>query len=109
MRRVPHLLALFALLAAELAAVATLHRLGQLPSLTVDVADPVRWLAVTPADRAVVAVARLLATVTAWWLLASTVLALVAHTRDRSARRSVLARLAPRAVRALVDRALATS
>ena len=110
MRRIPHLLALAGLVAAEVSAIAVLHRLGQLPWLDVDLAHPLRWLEATPPDDAVVAVARLVAVGAAWWLLAVTLLCIGSRvdTRPPPTARAA-SRWAPRAVRVLVERALVAS
>ncbi|MBA2438481.1 MAG: LysM peptidoglycan-binding domain-containing protein [Acidimicrobiia bacterium] len=67
------------LLAAETASVLALHRLGRVPWLDVGWHELTWWLRTTPAEDALPAVLRSVALAVAWWLLASTVLCLLAR------------------------------
>ncbi|MGH9245793.1 MAG: LysM peptidoglycan-binding domain-containing protein [Acidimicrobiales bacterium] len=67
------------LLVFDVAALVALRWLGASPRLTVDWSDPGGWLAATPAEDAVVAVVRLIALGVAYWLIATTVLYLLAR------------------------------
>lgn len=94
----------------EACAVALLWWLGSVPGLDVPLADPdgLRiWLAVTPADQALVAALRLVGLVAACWLLASTLLYTLARaSRIPAALRAVEWTTLP-SVRRVVDRAVA--
>lgn len=97
------------LLGAELAAVATLHRLGRVDGLAGPGTDPVGWLGSASPEEAVGGALRVVALACAWWLLASTVLYLVARAaRVPAAMRAVGPATLP-SVRRWVDRAVAAS
>lgn len=88
--RLPGPVRLGALLACELAIVIVLHQLGRYEWMRVDWSDLSRWLEDTPPEDALVAAARVIALVAAWWMLAST----AAYTAAAFAR-------APRALRSV--------
>jgi nucleoid-associated protein YgaU len=103
---------LLALVAVEVGALQALSRLASLAYLRTPGADPSAWrlwLASTPPQDAVVAVLRLVATGGAWWLAATTALYLAARLARIPALIRALEWTTPRAVRRLVDRALALS
>jgi hypothetical protein len=103
---------LLALVAVEVGALQALSRLASLAYLRTPGADPSAWrlwLASTPPQDAVVAVLRLVATGGAWWLAATTALYLAARLARVPALVRALEWTTPRAVRRLVDRALALS
>ena len=77
--RLARCLRLLCVLAAEAAAVVALDRLGRVAWLAVGWHDLAGWLRVTPAEDALAAVLRSGALAAAWWLLASTVLCLLAR------------------------------
>ncbi|MDP9022482.1 MAG: hypothetical protein M3N57_07265 [Actinomycetota bacterium] len=97
-----------ALVAAEVAAVAGLHRLGHLPWLAIKWGDLPMWLDTVRPEDAVAATARVVALACAYWLLATT-LAYVATRRSRSTAARLTRRLTPAAVRRLADRAVVFS
>ena len=81
---------LLGLLGLELAAVLTLHWLGRFAGLRIGWDDPVEWLASSPVQEVLGALLRTVGLVMAYWLLASTVLYLLASlTRLPSAVRAV--------------------
>lgn len=103
------MLGLAALLAGQIAAARLLHGLGTLPWLRVGWDDPAAWLAVVPAEDAVMAALRLLALAATYWLIAST----TAYTLARASHlpgavRSVQWATLP-AVRRVADRAVAVT
>jgi hypothetical protein len=79
------------LVAAEVAAVGVLHRLGSAPGFGLPGGDVGRWLRETPALDATAAALRLVALGAAWWLLASTLWWLVPARRGIPRPRSVVA------------------
>lgn len=90
------------LVAGEVAALLTLHRLGSEPFLQVPWSDLGGWLrTVDPAD-ALAAVLRLAALGIAWWLTGTTVVAVVVRAAGRS--RSWIDRLTLPFVRRMADR-----
>lgn len=97
------------LLAAELGLVATLQRLGTVRWLTVKWADPLGWLARTPPEDALAALARAGALAVSWWLLASTLLCVAARLAGVPALVRGVDWLALPPVRRLADRAVAVS
>jgi hypothetical protein len=103
---------LVALIAVEVGALQSLSRSGSLSFLSTPAANlsawPL-WLASTPPQDAVVAVLRLVATASAWWLAATTALYLAARLARIPGLVRALEWTTPRAVRCLVDRALALS
>jgi hypothetical protein len=106
------LLHLLVLISMEIGLLDALYRLESLPFLRTPGADPPAWrlwLASTPPQDAVAAVLRLIATGTAWWLLATTGLYLAARLTRVPAMVRALEWTTPRAVRRLIDRAVALS
>ncbi|TMK52756.1 MAG: LysM peptidoglycan-binding domain-containing protein [Actinobacteria bacterium] len=106
------LLRLFGLISMEIGLLDALYRLESLPFLRTPGADPPAWrlwLASTPPQDAVAAVLRLAATAAAWWLLATTGLYLAARLTRVPAMVRALEWTTPRAVRRLIDRAVALS
>jgi hypothetical protein len=106
------LLRLLVLISMEIGLLDALYRLESLPFLRTPGADPPAWrlwLASTPPQDAVAAVLRLIATAAAWWLLATTGLYLAARLTRVPAMVRTLAWTTPRAVRRLIDRAVALS
>lgn len=103
------MLSLCGLVAAEVAAVVVLYRLGTLPRLAVGWDDPAGWLAVTAAEDVLLAVCRLAALACAIWLLGGTLLYTLAKAlRIPAAIRAVEWAALP-AVRRLADRAVAVA
>jgi hypothetical protein len=103
---------LLALIAAELGALQALSRLGSLAFLKTPGGDPSAWrlwLASTPPQDAVAAVLRLVATGGAWWLAATTGLYVTARLARIPCLVRALEWTTPRAVRRLIDHALALS
>jgi resuscitation-promoting factor RpfA len=98
-----------ALVAGEVIAVVILHRLGSVDGMTVPRNDLGRWLRDTPSEDVLLAGIRMAALVAAWWLLATTLLYLVARLArlDGTARAVGWATLP--AVRRWADRAAAVS
>src|SRR5229473_6859366 len=106
------LLRLLVLISMEIGLLDALYRLQSLPFLSIPGADPPAWrlwLASTPPQDAVAAVLRLVATVAAWWLLATTGLYLAARLTRVPAMVRALEWTTPRAVRRLIDRAVTLS
>lgn len=102
-------LVLPAVLAGELAAARLLHGLAAVPGLAGPTGAPTQWLtwlAVTPPEDALAAVARLLAVGLVWWLTLSTLLVLAAGVVRWRPAQAAAGRVAPQFVRRLVDRAL---
>lgn len=98
-----------ALLAAEVAAVGLLHRLGTLPWLRVGWEDLGAWLAAVPPEDALVATLRVVALVGAYWLVVTTAgYALARVSRLPAAVRSVQWATLP-VVRRIADRAVAVA
>jgi hypothetical protein len=97
------------LLGAELAAVATLHRLGAVDGLAGPGTDPGGWLGSASPEEVVAGALRVVALACAWWLLASTVLYLVARVARVPAAARTMGRATLPAVRRWVDRAVAAS
>jgi hypothetical protein len=62
------------LVAVEVAAVLTLHRLGRVDGFAIPRRDLGRWLQQTPSEDVLLTGVRLVALVAAWWLLGSTLL-----------------------------------
>jgi hypothetical protein len=93
----------------EVAALLALHHLGSYEPAAIAWGDLNAWLAQTPPEEALVAVARLAALGLAWWLAASTVLYLLASvTSIPGLVRGVRWATFP-PVRRMIDGALATS
>ena len=108
-RRGPAGLRLGALLAFEIGALAVLHRLGSRRRSQVDWADLRGWLDTVATEDAVVAALRLVALAVAYWMLATTVLYLLAGaTRLPSLVRTVRWATLP-GVRRVVDSVVAAS
>ncbi len=96
-----------ALVAFEVAAVVLLHRLGELPWLQVPYRHLGPWLEGGAPEDVIAAVARVVALVIAWWLLATTALYVLARvSRVPAAVRAVEWVTLP-AVRRVADQALA--
>lgn len=109
MRLVATSLKLALLLAAEVAAVVLLVRLGGAEWARVGWDDPLGWLAVADPGDAVAAVGRLVALGGAVWLTATTVLAVAARLARVPAAVRALDVLTLPAVRRLADRAVAVA
>ena len=100
---------LLGLLGLELGAVLGLHWLGRFPGLRIDWDEPVRWLLSSPVQEILGALLRTVGLVMAYWLLASTVLYLLASlTRLPAAVRAVSWATIPM-VRRVADHALAVT
>src|SRR5512132_707171 len=100
---------LFGLLGLELAAVLALHWLGRFAGLRIGWDDPVEWLASSPVQEVLGALLRTVGLVMAYWLLASTVLYLLASlTRLPAAVRAVSWATLPLA-RRVADHAVAVT
>jgi hypothetical protein len=100
---------LLGLLGLELAAVLALHWLGRFAGLRIGWGEPVEWLASSPVQEVLGALARTVALVMAYWLLASTVLYLLASlTRLPAAVRAVSWATLPLA-RRVADHAVAVT
>jgi hypothetical protein len=98
-----------ALLAAEIGAVVLLHRLARVDGLAGPGRDPLGWLRAASPEEVVAGGVRIVALAGAWWLLASTVLYLVARvSRIPVAVRAARIGVVP-AIRRRVDRALVVS
>ena len=106
-------LTLPALLLLEVGAVLGLQRLGQVQALRIPWGDLGRelgpWFARSPVEYVLGAVVRQIALVTAWWLLASTVLYLLAGLSRAPALIRGMARLTLPAVRRATDGAVAVA
>src|SRR5918999_4015063 len=70
---------LLGLLGVELGAVLGLHRLGRFPGLRIGWDEPVPWVLSSPVQEVLGALLRTVGLVMAYWLLASTVLYLLAR------------------------------
>jgi hypothetical protein len=105
-RAVQHVVALVLF---EVMAVGGLHALGTRSYLRVDWFHISRWLAATPTDQVVVSLVWLGALVLGWWTLGSTLLYLLTRVRGFRAGARIAERLAPSAIRQVIDRALATT
>ena len=101
---------LVVLLAIEVAAVVTLHRLGSVDGLRVPWSALGDWARTAPPEEVVGAVVRAIALALSWWLLVSTLLCIVATGVGRApgAARVLTATALP-SVRRLVQRAVAAS
>ena len=100
---------LLLLVAAEVAAVLALHRLGRVDGFAIPRHDLGRWLEQTPSEDVLLAGLRLAALVAAWWLLGSTLLYVGARvTRMHGAARALSWATLP-VVRRWADRAAAVS
>jgi hypothetical protein len=100
---------LLGLVGLELAALLALHWLGRFPALRVRWAEPVPWLASSPVQEVLGAVLRMVGLVMAYWLLASTLLYLLASlTRLPAAVRAVSWATIP-VVRRVADHAVAVT
>jgi hypothetical protein len=100
---------LLGLLGAELAAVLALHWLGRFEGLRIRWAEPVPWLLSSPVQEVLGAMLRTVGLVMAYWLLASTVLYLLASlTRLPAAVRAVRWATFP-LVRRVADHAVAVT
>lgn len=103
------MLRLVALIGGELAAVVALHLLAGVDGLGGPGGDPTGWLRSSSPEEVVAGTIRLVALGCSWWLLASTVLYLVAVAAGRVMLARTLCRLVLPAIRRRVDRALAVS
>jgi hypothetical protein len=100
---------LLGLVGLELAALLAMHWLGRFPGLRVRWAEPVPWLASSPVQEVLGAVLRMVGLVMAYWLLASTLLYLLASlTRLPAAVRAVSWATIP-VVRRVADHAVAVT
>ena len=100
---------LLGLLALELGAVLALHWLGRFPGLRIRWDEPVPWVLSSPVQEVIGALLRTVGLVMAYWLLASTVLYLLASlTRLPSAVRAVAWATLPLA-RRVADHAVAVT
>jgi hypothetical protein len=106
---------LLVLLGTEALAVVGVHGLGARAPFNLPLTDLEPWIRAAPAD-ALAAALRVVALAAAWWLLAATALYVAACIVGRRGRGRVgravggfSARVTPRAIRAAVDRAFATS
>ena len=100
---------LLGLLGLELAAVVGLHWLGRFPGLRIGWSEPVPWLLSSEVQEVLGAILRSVALVMAYWLLASTLLYLLASlTRLPSAVRAVSWATLP-VVRRVADHAVAVT
>ena len=100
---------LLGLLGLELAAVLGLHWLGRFPGLRIGWDEPVPWLLSSPVQEVLGALLRTVGLVMAYWLLASTLLYLLASlTRLPAAVRAVSWATVP-VVRRVADHALAVT
>jgi LysM repeat protein len=100
---------LLGLLGLELAAVLALHWLGRFAGLRIGWGEPVQWLASSPVQEVLGALLRTVGLVMAYWLLASTVLYLLASlTRLPAAVRAVSWATLPLA-RRVADHAVAVT
>jgi LysM domain len=100
---------LLGLVGFELAAVVGLHWLGRLPGLRIRWEAPVPWLLSSPVQEVLAAVLRMVGLVMAYWLLASTLLYLLASlTRLPAAIRAVSWATIP-LVRRVADHAVAVT
>lgn len=86
------------------AAVVTLHRLGSLDWLRIDLADPTAWLSRTPIEDAVASVLRYVALAGAYWLAGSSLLYLLARLSGATRLIDATALLTLPAVRRVTDR-----
>jgi hypothetical protein len=97
------------LVAAEVAAVVALHRLGSVDGFGIPRHDLVAWLQRTPSEEVLLAGVRLAALVAAWWLLGSTLLYVAARVARLHRAATALGWATLPAVRRWVDRAAAVS
>ncbi|HYV59552.1 MAG TPA: hypothetical protein VFA62_05735, partial [Acidimicrobiia bacterium] len=97
------------LVAAEVAAVVGLHRLGRVDGFSIPRHDLARWLQQTPSEDVLLAGLRLAALVAAWWLLGSTLLYVSARVARLHRAAHALGWATLPAVRRWVDRAVAVS
>jgi nucleoid-associated protein YgaU len=100
---------LILLIAAEVAAVVTVHRLGSVDGFSIPRHDFVGWLQRTPSEEVLLAGVRLAALVAAWWLLGSTLLYVAARAARLHRTAAALGWATLPAVRRWVDRAAAVS
>jgi hypothetical protein len=97
------------LVAAEVAAVVALHRLGGVDGFAIPRHDLARWLQQTPSEDVLLAGVRLAALVAAWWLLGSTLLYVAARVTRLHRTATALGWATLPAVRRWADRAAAVS
>jgi hypothetical protein len=106
LRRVGSLLGLLGL---EVAAVAGLHRLGRLPALRIPWERPLPWLLDSPVQNVLGSLLRMVVLVMAYWLLASTVLYLLASLSHLPAAVRAVGWLTLPLVRRVADHAVAVT
>lgn len=97
------------LVAGEALAVSALHRLGGVHGFAIPRQDFGRWLRQTPSEDVLLAGIRLAALVAAWWLLATTLLYVVARLAHLHGAARALGWATLPAVRRWADRAAAVS
>lgn len=109
LRRTRSFLGACLLVTSEIAGVALLTRLGSVEGVTVDWRHLPEWLAATPSDDALVAVARVIGLGLTWWLLGSTLLYMVARVLRLPGLVRGFSWATPRSIRRLIDGLLAGS
>lgn len=97
------------LVAGEVFAVASLHRLGSVDGLAIPRQDLGRWLRDTPSEDVLLAGIRMAALVAAWWLLATTLVYVVARLAHLHSTAQAVGWATLPAVRRWADRAAAVS
>jgi hypothetical protein len=100
---------LLALLGLELAAVLGLHWLGRFPGLRIAWDRPVQWLLSSPLQEVLGAILRMVGLVMAYWLLASTLIYLVASLSRLPAALRALRWVTLPVVRRVADHAVAVT
>ncbi|HEV8373244.1 MAG TPA: hypothetical protein VGR68_08560 [Actinomycetota bacterium] len=100
---------LLALLGLELAAVLGLHWLGRFPGLRIPWDRPVQWLLSSPLQEVLGAILRMVVLVMAYWLLASTLIYLVASLSRLPAALRALRWVTLPVVRRVADHAVAVT
>jgi len=100
---------LLALLGLELAAVLGLHWLGRFPGLRIPWDRPVTWLLSSPLQEVLGAILRMVGLVMAYWLLASTLIYLVASLSRLPAAMRALRWVTLPVVRRVADHAVAVT
>jgi hypothetical protein len=97
------------LVAAEVAAVVALHRLGGIDGFAIPRRDLGQWLQQTPSEDVLLAGLRLAALLAAWWLLGTTLLYVAARVARRHGAAHALGWATLPMVRRWADRAVAVS
>jgi hypothetical protein len=108
MRNVRSRAALVLVLSAEAGGVVALARLGARQPFDLPLDDVEPWLRAAPAD-ALAAALRLVGLASGGWVLLATLLSVITRAAHLTRATDVCAALTPRALRRVVDRALATS